>query len=86
MRAGWPRLLAGCACGPRRGGGRWRAGLVAGRLGPSAGVGQQAEGRGKTGPSDQNGDGRKFSLFFCFYLFQKLFKTHFKFILNLLDF
>ena len=86
MRAGWPRLLAGCACGPRRGGGRWRARPVAGWLGPSAGVGQQAEGRGKTGPSDQNGDGRKFSLFFCFYLFQKLFKTHFKFILNLLDF
>ena len=74
---------------------RWRGPAVSGlrergsqrAAGPERnGLGE--EGRGRTRPSGQNADGGKFSLFFCFFfLNQKLFKTHFKFILNLfLDF
>jgi len=48
--------------------------------------GGKRKGRGGVMGLGQNADGRKFSLFFCFYLFQKLFKTHLKLILNLLDF
>ena len=67
-----PRLLAGCACGPRRGGGRWRAGP--GTIW-AAGLG------GWDGPSARIERGQV-SLFFVFFYFKAISKTSLKIILK----
>jgi len=57
------------------------------RLGWGGGSGPGGKGRGRIGPSGQNADGESFPFSFVFSFYsQKLFKTHFKFILNFLDF
>ena len=85
-----PRLLAGCACGPRRGGGRWRAGpgtIWAAGMEAGQGRGRGLRGAGRMGWAfDQNRERGRFPFFpffpFVFFYFKAISKTSLKIILK----